>query len=461
MMEDNRGSLSKLHSLRTFEGIESLMELSQGQLVPASKRSANERRRTSMRDRLADEIQVRSDATLSPPSGNEALSEAEMGMSGGGSHGAVAAKSNGSLRRSVEMCALSTEAMLDVFAIASAQLPMVATLLEHIGGVADADAVEQVLEAVTKDLLREPDAAREANIRENLKALLPWSRHVPLLREFMAPILKRSKSWKHDETGRVDNPPCLPTNENSELSAELLMLLKRLAFVLEPPGMLSTELIGQMRLQLFGSSTTSSRPMCVINVGAPGSGKSYVSSEVYVPSLGAQGIGPLVNDFMTIDPDFWLTNVCANDNGRRNIANYLNHESFLMATRLRRHMIFDGTGKSLQNTCGRVISRLRLQGYRIHVCIVLASYNECLSNIAERRERTGRDVPARFVQDTFVALRLAGETYIRRQEDLVDEVVLYVNEKRDARVAATVRRGEGIDEALAVLNQYLQMPSNK
>ena len=34
----------------------------------------------------------------------------------------------------------------------------------------------------------------------------------------------------------------------------------------------------------------------------------------------------------------------------------------MIAGRMRKHMIFDGTGKSLENTCGRVVSRLKIAG---------------------------------------------------------------------------------------------------
>ena len=107
---------------------------------------------------------------------------------------------------------------------------------------------------------------------------------------------------------------------------------------------------------------------------------------------------------------------------------------------MRRHMIFDGAGKSVENTCGRVISRLR-QGYRVHICIVLASY-DCMANIAERFARTGRDAPA--VSDDIPRPQ-ATDVYVRRQSELADEVVLYINENLDANWAATVRNGEGVE----------------
>ena len=91
--------------------------------------------------------------------------------------------------------------------------------------------------------------------------------------------------------------------------------------------------------------------------------------------LADSGLGPAPGAYLTIDPDFWLSANCHNDNACRPLVNWCNHENFLKAVELKQHMLFDGTGKSLLNTCGRVIARLKAAGYRIHICIVLASFD--------------------------------------------------------------------------------------
>ena len=64
----------------------------------------------------------------------------------------------------------------------------------------------------------------------------------------------------------------------------------------------------------------------------------------------------------------------------------------------RRHIVFDGTGKSILNTCGRIIGRLAAAGYRVHICIVLASCERCWERIEERRMITDRGVPKKVLQ---------------------------------------------------------------
>ena len=72
-----------------------------------------------------------------------------------------------------------------------------------------------------------------------------------------------------------------------------------------------------------------------------------------------------------------------------------------------------------------------------------------------RFERTGRNVPAKLVQDTFEMLNLAVDTYIRQQAHICDRVLLYDNDARQMALAATVCGGEGEAEALAVAQKYL------
>jgi len=372
----------------------------------------------------------------------------------------------------VHECGLDLLSACDIFSIAHAQLPIARIVLDHlaIAEVSPPLAMESTVRligvALTEARLvgKKSSELVEANLFENLHALLPWHRTVPPLRAFLAPIFAKWKvphqpKWKHAATGRADYPPVIPLEEDMELSAEQRMHLKRLVFVLEPPSFISPSLLHAKQRELFLTKPFVCQPTVLITVGAPGSGKSYVTKATHGPKLAAAGLGPPMDAYLTIDPDFWLTGVCQNDNGMRNVANYLNHESFMIAGRMRKHMIFDGTGKSLENTCGRVVSRLKIAGYRVYFCIVLASYNTCMANIAERRARTGRDVPAPFVQSSFPAIRDSAKTYVNMQEHLAEQVVIYVNENLESKLAVTVHNGQGAKEALALIDQYFELPA--
>ena len=131
-------------------------------------------------------------------------------------------------------------------------------------------------------------------------------------------------------------------------------------------------------------------------VGAPGSGKADIGDQYWTKNMDGM-------DKVIIDPDQW-SDVFKHDQSLRMWFNYLNHETFLKAMRAGRPMIFDGTGKDLQNTCGRVLDRLHEQGYQVTILIVLASFETCLKRIEERRGRTKRNVPQKIVKDTFTSL---------------------------------------------------------
>ena len=91
----------------------------------------------------------------------------------------------------------------------------------------------------------------------------------------------------------------------------------------------------------------------------------------------------------------------------------------------------------------------------MHLCIVLASYESCLANIKERVERTGRNVPAKFVKDNFSMLSHACKVYVGKQSEICESVLLYDNNERQAELMATVSEGKGVEEAMALVEKYL------
>jgi len=353
---------------------------------------------------------------------------------------------------------LTNEAMLDVFSVALKTVPILRTTLailesaEALGAAATEATVKELAAALVPS-----DALFEANIYENLHALLPWHVHIPPIRAFMQAVFEHVDAWTHDSSGRVDNPPMLPPSELVELTYAQLMDLKRLAFVSESPQILLPSLLNAQHRELFESSTSAENPTAIVSVGTPGSGKSYVIRKHFMPGLVASGVGPPEDGYLTIDPDVWITNVLHNDNSVRVVANYLNHETFMTAIHMRRNMFFDGTGRDVRNTCGRVISRLRQAGYKVHIVMVLSSYDTCMHNITERRKVTGRDVPAKFVKPLFEgALAEACETYVRYQPQISEQIAIFDNDKLESSLSATVRGDKGTEEALALIRRYLR-----
>ena len=360
---------------------------------------------------------------------------------------------------------LKAEAMLDVFTIAHAQLPVLKTVLAALEGVGDDDeSVEAAVQKASAELVAAAKLSplqAEGHVADNLRALRPWAERVPPLRALMELIFAQHEAWSIDKTGRADTAPTLPADApGPELSAAQLLDLKLLAFPLDPPRMLAAETLAGKAKALHASASggASAPPTALITVGAPGSGKSFVSREAGMARLLEAGLGPEAGAYLTIDPDFWLTEVCENENACRPLANWLNHENFLRSVAMRRHMLFDGTGKSLENTCGRVVSRLKAAGYRVHMCIVLASYETCRTNIGERREATGRDVPDAIVQQTFSALQGAVDFYLRHQASLTERTLVYDNDARQMALVASLGGDDGatqLDAALSCAEKLL------
>ena len=361
-------------------------------------------------------------------------------------------------------CDLTSTELLDIFDIAKPQLRLVNTVIDRlaIAERAGPRATERTISEISKLLVIDDDTF-EANIDKNLRSLLPWSHTIPPIRAVIAKLNERHAGWVHDDTGSVERAPRIAAADLVSLSAKQLNDLRRIAFVLVSPEMLSARDVARHTRNLYKAAPpTVPRdpaapipPTAVVTVGAPGSGKSFVAHHTCLPMLAESGLGPAAESYLQIDPDYWLTSMCHNDNAMRPLVNWLNHETFLKAVRLRQHMMFDGTGKSLLNTCSRVIARLRAKGYRVHICIVLASYEQCSSNIAERFAATGRNVPAKIVKDTFDMLKHAVGVYIRQQAELCERVMIYDNEARAMELVATVCNGSGVNDALALANKYL------
>lgn len=62
--------------------------------------------------------------------------------------------------------------------------------------------------------------------------------------------------------------------------------------------------------------------------------------------------------------------------------------------------------------CGRVIGRLRRANYRVHLLIVLASYERCVERIEARRAQTTRGVPDAVLRGTLRDLQRAVPVYV-------------------------------------------------
>jgi len=283
------------------------------------------------------------------------------------------------------------------------------------------------------------DMGIAGNIFENLSAIHPWADLLPTLQ--MAMTLIRDTEWILPSDGSRHSPT-LPTHHRAHLfrlDARTANALRVLCFVDKPPALTEKISVTNLRASELHDTSCSFRPTAVVLVGPPGSGKTH-TLDIALSYLEAESGGPPPHAYARINPDRWITELCDNNNAYRNVANYCNHETFLQAVSGRRHLAFDGTGKSLINTCGRVIGRLANRGYRVHICVVLATHQTCWRRIESRRSETDRGVPLKYLHSAVKDLQRAIPTYIDGPTNgLCESTLVYDNDHDDgARTARGV-----------------------
>merc|ERR1719424_1618049 len=174
--------------------------------------------------------------------------------------------------------------------------------------------------------------------------------------------------------------------------------------------------------------------------------------------LQGQSGGPSANSFVEIDPDFWISNLCNNDNDLRPLCNMLNLENLFFAINQRYNIIFGGTGKDVKNTCGRVTARLKQANYTIYYAIVLSTYENCLKRIEDRFKKTGRNVPEFVVRALFEGLQESVPLFIKNQAKLCDAVLIYDNNSIGQKPTPVVLSGgQDPTQALALVKTILEL----
>lgn len=250
----------------------------------------------------------------------------------------------------------------------------------------------------------------------------------------MALLLMESRidDWKFDVTGRTDAAPQLAKDvAEVQLSQFDMNVIRQIAFAQLPSELHSYTAVIGLSDNLFNSKADNSpSPVAVITVGAPGSGKDYLtidSEYCCLDYLRENHQGPPRDDFVLLDPDYWVSNLCHNRNEHRVVGNFLNLEQFFYAINRRHSLVFNGTGKDVKNTLGRVTSRLKEANYRIFFCIVLADFETVLARIQDRFRRTGRDVPVPVVRSIFQGLQTSVPLYLEKQADIAEAICVYNN----------------------------------
>jgi predicted ABC-type ATPase len=281
-------------------------------------------------------------------------------------------------------------------------------------------------------------------------------------------VLSRIDSWLFDTTGRVDVAPKLQDEDlqSIRITQGEMAVIRQVAFCLRPPSLHDHSIVMGLSNQVLAgkqtedvpaeshtlSMSSSRRPVAIVAVGGPGCGKDYVllHRENCCCDYLRKFDGPPKDQYVVVDPDFWVSSLCQNKNEHRDLANFLNLEHFFYAVSRRNHVVFNGTGKDIRNTAGRVISRLREADYRIFFCIVLSRFDVVMGRIAARARQTGRDVPEDIVKASFKSLSEAVPLYLKNQASMVEALLVYSNNGDEPSADPKFILSDGKDPADAI-----------
>lgn len=358
---------------------------------------------------------------------------------------------------------LTLQSLLDVFDDFRPQVPLLKLYFES-SALPDNEKA-RALAGKAAEIVKKPESVPEflSEVVSNLKAVEPLSKNAEQACKL---VIKYIDNWKFDTTGKVDSPPELSDKQEANLTLTLAELnaIHTLSYVHYPSKFNSySTFLGISGALSRGTPKVQKpeNPCAVITVGPPGSGKSYmISSEFGCLSYLKDNMrGPPARSYVEIDPDYWITNLCNNNNDYRPLCNMLNLESFFLSINQRYNIIFGGTGKDVKNTCGRVTSRLKQANYRIYYAIVLSTYENCKKRIRDRFEKTGRDVPDFVVKALFKGLQEAVPLYIKNQAQLCDALLIYENNTMGQKpTPLIVQGGRNEAQALELANRQLALP---
>jgi len=353
---------------------------------------------------------------------------------------------------------LKMQGILDVMDDFRSQVPLLHVYFENHSSF---DAKVSALAKKAAEIDKKPDLAEtfKSDVASNLKAIEPLSKNVSNVLQL---IIQHIDGWKFDSTGVVDSPPKL--SHLTEIELELLQAdlnsVHTLCYIHYPPFFHNHSTFLGLTGSLCRGLPHAERPIAIITVGPPGSGKSFMIEKGMVDYLQEKHWGPPLSSYVEIDPDYWITNLADNDNARRPLCNMLNLENFFFSLNQRYNLIFGGTGKDIKNTCGRVTARLKQANYRIYYAIVLSTYEVCMKRIAERFEKTGRNVPDFVVQALFKGLQESVPVYLKNQVQLCDEILIYTNNTCTSIPQPTIlKAGQDPTQALELVKTTLALPA--
>lgn len=176
------------------------------------------------------------------------------------------------------------------------------------------------------------------------------------------------------------------------------------------------------------------RPLCVINIGGPASGKTTVS-RIYINSF----LKERVADFCDINPDNILSKYYGNNvncyDAEQNAPHEVVNVLFKAAVKKRCHILYDTTGINTKDIKNRVNVLLK-NGYSIYFCAcIIKDIKIALRRIRKRVEKTGRMIDEDYFIKRYHDLPIALKTfYFKLPKSTYEEFILFDTSVKSPRI---------------------------
>ena len=181
------------------------------------------------------------------------------------------------------------------------------------------------------------------------------------------------------------------------------------------------EYINSSTLHLKSTKT----PICVINVGVPGSGKTTVSRE-YIKNV----LKKSIKNFCIVNTDDVLYKYFNNDINCYEIDNNspykVKNQLFDVAIKNKYNILYDTTGLNVKDIKTK-ISLLKKSGYTINVCVCLIdNISISLKRLENRRKTLGRNIDKIYLYKRYEDLpKILNNFYFNLLYKTIDEIIIY------------------------------------
>jgi predicted ABC-type ATPase len=171
--------------------------------------------------------------------------------------------------------------------------------------------------------------------------------------------------------------------------------------------------------------TSQENPICVINVGGPGSGKTYVS-KIYIKNI----LKKSIKKFCIVNPDDILSKYF-NNNPNCYIIDYnpphiAVNDLFDTAVKNKYNILYDTSGLNTKDIKSK-IKILKNNNYTIKVCVCLVDdISIALKRVEERRKKTGRFIDSDYFYKRYNEFpKILNNFYFNLLYKTIDEIIIY------------------------------------